>query len=132
MNYRKHVLAAAAILLGVGLTVAALAGATDYVFEPVSAQVKKGDDVIVSVRLRHKPTGKVITDAVIVQTRIDMSPDAMGEMASPISAVPSTEPGVYSFKTDLSMQGRWLLSIAAKVQGEPETVVGKITFQVIR
>jgi len=132
MNYRKHVLAAAVILLGVGLTVAALAGATDYVFEPVSAQVKKGDDVIVSVRLRHKPTGKVITDAVIVQTRIDMSPDAMGEMASPISAVPSTEPGVYSFKTDLSMQGRWLLSIAAKVQGEPETVVGKITFQVIR
>jgi hypothetical protein len=125
---RKHVLAAAAIVLGVGLNAAAFAGAKDYVFEPVNAQVKKGDDVIVSVRLKHKPTGKVVADAVIVQSRIDMSPDAMGEMASPLTAVPSTEPGVYSFKTDLSMQGRWLLSIAAKVQGEPETVVGKVTF----
>jgi hypothetical protein len=53
-------------------------------------------------------------------------------MVSPLTAVPSTEPGVYSFKTDLSMEGRWLLSIAAKVQGEPETVVGKITFRATR
>ena len=118
--------------LAVSLSLAALAAANDYVFEPVNAQVKKGDDVIVSVRLKHKPTGKPVTDAVIVQTRIDMSPDAMGEMASPLTPVPSTESGVYSFKTDLSMQGRWLLSIAAKVQGEPETVVGKITFRASR
>ena len=130
---RKHVLAgAAASVLAVGLNLTAFAGANDYVFEPVNAQMKKGDDVIVSVRLKHKPTGKPVTDAVIVQTRMDMSPDAMAEMVSPITAVPSGEPGVYSFKTDLSMQGRWLLSIAAKVQGEPETVLGKITFQAIR
>jgi hypothetical protein len=50
-------------------------------------------------------------------------------MASLLTPVPSNEPGVYAFKTDLSMVGRWLLSIAAKVQGEAETVVGKITFQ---
>src|SRR2546423_13447927 len=110
----------------------AFAGANDYIFEPVKAEVKKGYDVVVSVRLKHKATGKPVPDAVIVQTRIDMSPDAMGEMASPLAAVPSNEPGVYSFKTDLSMQGRWLLSIAAKVQGEPETVVGKITFRATR
>ena len=131
MNW-KHVLAGAASALAVGLNLAAFAGANDYVFEPVNAQMKKGDDVIVSVRLKHKPTGKPVTDAVIVQTRMDMSPDAMAEMVSPITAVPSGEPGVYSFKTDLSMQGRWLLSIAAKVQGEPETVLGKITFQAHR
>jgi hypothetical protein len=121
-----------AIVLATSLNVSAFAGANDYVFEPVNAQVKKGDDVTVSVRLKHKPTGKPVTDAVIVQTRIDMSPDAMGEMVSPLTPAPSTEPGVYSFKTDLSMQGRWLLSVAAKVQGEPETVLGKITFQAIR
>ena len=129
---RKYAVASAATALAATLNVAALAGPNDYIFEPVTAQVKKGDDVIVSVRLKHKSTGKPITDAVIVQTRIDMSPDAMGEMASPLTPVPSTEPGVYSFKTDLSMQGRWLLSIAAKVQGEPETVVGKITIQATR
>jgi len=121
-----------AFAAAVGLSGAAFAAANDYAFEPIKAEVKKGDDAIVSVRLKHKPTGKPVTDAVIVQTRIDMSPDAMGEMASPLTAVPSNEPGVYSFKTDLSMQGRWLLSIAAKVQGEPETVVGKITFRATR
>jgi YtkA-like len=128
----KATFAAVAFLTAINLTGAAFADANDYIFEPVKAEVKKGDDVVVSVRLKHTPTGKPVTDAVIVQTRIDMSPDAMGEMASPLTPVPSNEPGVYSFKTDLSMQGRWLLSIAAKVQGEPETVVGKITFRATR
>jgi YtkA-like len=128
----RSIFAAAALLAAISLTGTAFAGANDYVFEPVKAEVKKGDDVVVSVRLKHKATGKPVTDAVIFQTRIDMSPDAMGEMASPLTPVPSNEPGVYAFKTDLSMQGRWLLSIAAKVQGEPETVVGKITFRATR
>jgi YtkA-like len=129
---RKFIFAGAALAVAMSLNAAAFAGANDYVFEPVKAEVKKGDDVVVSVRLKHKATGKPVTDAVIVQTRIDMSPDAMGEMASPLTPVPSNEPGVYSFKTELSMAGRWLLSIAAKVQGEPETVVGKITFRATR
>jgi YtkA-like len=129
---RKFLSTGIAIVVVVSLTGPVFAGANDYVFEPVKAEVKKGDDVVVSVRLKHKATGKPVTDAVIVQTRIDMSPDAMGEMASPLTPVPSNEPGVYSFKTDLSMQGRWLLSIAAKVQGEAETVVGKITFRATR
>ena len=128
----KSTLAGGAVLAAMNLTGPSFAGANDYVFEPVKAEVKKGDDVVVSVRLKHKATGKPVADAVIVQTRIDMSPDAMGEMTSPLTPVPSNEPGVYSFKTDLSMQGRWLLSIAAKVQGEPETVVGKITFRATR
>ena len=129
---RKLLFASIVFAGAVTLTGNAFAGANDYIFEPVKAEVKKGDDVVVSVRLKHKATGKAVTDAVIVQTRIDMSPDAMAEMASPLTPVPSNEPGVYSFKTDLSMQGRWLLSIAAKVQGEPETVVGKITFRATR
>jgi YtkA-like len=129
---RKFLSACVAMAIAVSLAGPVFAGANDYVFEPVKAEVKKGDNVVVSVRLKHKATGKPVTDAVIVQKRIDMSPDAMGEMTSPLTAVPSNEPGIYSFKTDLSMQGRWLLSIAAKVQGEPETIVGKITFRATR
>ena len=129
---RRFLSSGIAIAVVVSLAGPAFAGANEYVFEPVRAEVKKGDDVVVSVRLKHKATGKPVADAVIVQTRIDMSPDAMAEMASPLTPVPSNEPGVYSFKTDLSMQGRWLLSIAAKVQGEPETVIGKITFRATR
>src|ERR1700752_2738883 len=128
----RSTFAAAALFAAISLNGSVFAGANDYAFEPVKAELKKGDDVVVSVRLKHKTTGKPVTDAVIVQTRIDMGPDGMGEMASPLTPVPSNEPGVYSFKTDLSMQGRWLLSIAAKVQGEPETGVGKIPFRATR
>ena len=129
---RKFILTGAAIAAAVSLNVTAYAGANDYVFEPVKAEVTKGDGVVVSVRLKHKATGKPVSDAIVVQERIDMSPDAMGEMASPLIPVSSNEPGVYSFKTDLSMTGQWLLSIAAKVQGEPETVIGKVTFRATR
>ena len=73
----KSTLAGAAVLAAMNLTGPAFAGANDYVFEPVKAEVKKGDDVVVSVRLKHKATGKPVTDAVIVQTRIDMAPDGM-------------------------------------------------------
>src|SRR5215831_12708152 len=104
---RRFISIGAVVALVLTLAGPVFAGANDYAFEPVKAEIKKGDDVIVSVRLKHKATGKPVTDAVIVQTRIDMSPDAMGEMTSPLTSVPSNEPGVYSFKTDLSMQGRW-------------------------
>jgi hypothetical protein len=129
---RKIVLAGVAMAAALSVNVATFAGANDYTFEPVKTEIGKGHDVIVSVRLKHKATSKPVTDAVIVQSRIDMAPDGMAEMASPLTPVPSDEPGVYSFKTELPMQGRWLLSIAAKVQGEPETVIGKITFRATR
>jgi hypothetical protein len=126
---RKLLGAGAAFAVAVRLNAPAFAAADDYAFEPVNAEIKKGDDAVVAVRLKHKATGKPVTDAVIVQSRIDMAPEGMAEMASPLTPVPSSEPGVYSFKTELSMAGQWLLSIAAKVQGEPETVVGKVTFR---
>lgn len=128
----KLILAAALIAVAIGSPGVSFAGAKDYAFEPVKAELKKGDDVVVAVRLIHKPTGKPVTDAVIVQTRIDMGPEGMGEMTSPLTPMPSPAPGVYAFKTELSMQGRWLFSIAAKVQGEPETVTGKVTFKATR
>jgi hypothetical protein len=111
---------------------ATFAGGNDYAFEPVQAELKKGDDVTVALRLVHKPTGKPVAGAVIVRSRVDMSPDGMAEMASPVAAVAASEPGVYAFKTDLPMAGRYLFSIAAKVQGEPETVVGKVTFKAVK
>src|SRR5437899_10793284 len=119
---RKLLFASIVFAGAVNLTGSAFAGANDYIFEPVKAEVKKGDDVVVSVRLKHKATGKPVTDAVIVQTRIDMSPDAMGEMVSPVTPMPSNEPGVYSFKTDFSMDGRWLRSMPGTAGGQPEHV----------
>jgi hypothetical protein len=104
----------------------AMAGAGDYAFEPVNPEMKKGDDVTLALRLTDKRTGKPVPDAVIFKTRIDMAPDGMAEMESPVSPLPSREPGVYAFKTDLPMAGRYQVTISAKVQGEPETVSGKV------
>jgi hypothetical protein len=70
-----------------------------------------------------------VSDAVIFSPRIDMSPEGMETMTAPATPVAGTEPGTYGFKTDLVMAGGWLLTVSAKVQGEPETVTGKITFK---
>lgn len=126
----RTVVLAAAIAAGVSAAAgSALAGAKDYEFQSVATETKKGDDVIVAVRLVHKPTGKPVDGAVIIRTRIDMSPDKMGDMVSPVAPAPSKEAGTYAFKTDLPMAGNYLFSLAAKVQGEPETVVGKVVLK---
>lgn len=130
MNYK--IIAAVAAFAFANVIHPAFADASDYAFELVKPEIKKGDDVIVAVRLVNKKTGKTVPDAVIIQSRIDMAPDGMEEMISPISSQPSSEPGIYSFKTELSMAGRWQLSVAAKVQGEPQTVVGKIVVKAVK
>lgn len=125
MNLRLPLAAAIAAVL-IATTGQASAAASDYAFEPVNAEMKKGDDVTVAVRLIQKSTGKSVADAVIIRTRVDMTPDGMAEMQSPVSALPAKEPGIYAFKTNFPMAGRYQLSLAAKVQGEPETVIGNV------
>jgi hypothetical protein len=115
----------------VSLISAVLAGANDYVFEPVKTEIKSSNVATVAVRLVHKPSGKPVIDAVIVQTRIVMAHDGGAEMASAFAPLPSPEPGVYAFMAPLTMAGSWFLSIAAKVEGEREMVFGKIMFRVI-
>ena len=128
MKTFKPALALAAALIGLavaGPATVARADIKDYEFQLIDSTVKKGD-AIISVRLVHKPDGKPVPDAVIFASRLDMAPDGMQEMATKIAAVPSTEPGVYRFKAVVSMQGRWQLSLGAKVQGETGTVESQL------
>lgn len=128
MKTFKPALALAAALIGVavaGPATIARADIKDYEFQLIDSTVKKGD-AIISVRLVHKPDGKPVPDAVIFASRLDMAPDGMQEMATKIAAVPSTEPGVYRFKAAVSMQGRWQLSLGAKVQGETGTIESQL------
>jgi hypothetical protein len=118
-------------LLGLVLLCAsqAIAGSADYVLEPVNVAVKNGAGSELAVRLTHKPSGKPVTGAVLFRTRLDMSPDSMGEMTAKHVAVPTSEPGVYRFKADLTMAGGWAFKVMAKVPGESETVQGTVVFQ---
>lgn len=108
---------------------AALAGSGDYVFEPIKVEVKNGKGSELAVRLIHKPSGKPVEGAVLFRTRLDMSPDSMGEMTAKHAALPTAEPGVYRFKADLTMAGGWAFKVMAKVPGEAETVQGTVVFQ---
>ena len=112
-------------LLNLGLT-PAHAEIKDYEFRLVQTEVKKGDGAIVGVRLINKKTGKPVPDALIFAKRIDMAPDGMASMAETIEQMPAQEPGVYRFKTNLTMAGRWQLSLGAKVQGEIGSVESKL------
>jgi len=105
----------------------AFAGAGDYEFQLVEPETQASSGTVIIVRLVDKRSGKPVPDAVIFSTRIDMAPDGMAAMAAPIEAIPSTEPGVYRFKAGLAMAGGWRLSLAAKVQGETETVQSQLT-----
>jgi hypothetical protein len=73
-----------------------------------------------------------VPDAVIFAKRLDMAPDGMPTMTTPLEPLPSTDPGVYRFKTNLPMEGGWQLSISAKVQGETGTVENKLVLKALR
>jgi hypothetical protein len=126
--------AAVAVLFGLMwlvVSAAALADVKDYEFQLVQSEMKKGDGAIITVRLVNSKSGKPVPDAMIFAKRIDMAPDAMQEMAAPLEQLPSTEPGIYRFKTNLMMQGRWQLSLGAKVQGEDGTVEAKLVLKAL-
>lgn len=116
-------------VLIVGSATVTLAASQDYEFQPVSTDVKQGQGSLVSVRLIDKRTGKPVPDAVIFTTRMDMAPEGMEMMTTPVEAVSSTEPGVYVFKTDFTMAGGWRFKLAAKVQGEPDTVQSELVLK---
>jgi len=107
----------------------ASADVKNYEFKLVEPSVKTGPDKTIAVRLVDKTTGKAVSDAVIFATRLDMAPDGMQEMATKLTPVPGAEPGIYRFKANFSMAGRWQLSLGAKVQGETGTVESKLVIQ---
>src|SRR5882724_2048677 len=122
MKPSRTTAAVAAAIAFCGLAISpAFADIKDYEFQLVQSEAKKGDATI-DVRLLNKKTGKAVPDAVIIAKRIDMAPDGMAEMATRVDQLPSPEPGIYRFKASLSMEGRWQLSLGAKVQGETATV----------
>jgi hypothetical protein len=123
--------AALAALFSVATPSAARADTANYEFRLVQTDVKQGDGAVVAVRLVDKRSGKAIPDAVIFATRIDMAPDGMPTMTAPVEALPVTEPGVYRFRTNLTMAGGWQLSLGAKIQGETGTLENKLVLKAV-
>jgi len=125
MKTANFACAAAVALFGLAIAGPAFADIKDYEFRLVEPTVKKGERVF-AVQLLNKATGTPVPDAVIFAVRLDMEPDGMEDMDTRIAAVAGGEPGVYSFKANFSMTGRWRLSLGAKVQGEGGTLDNKL------
>ena len=112
-------------------TLPALADVKDYEFQLTQNEFKQGNGIVITVKLVDKRSGKPVPDAVIFAKRIDMEPEGMATMASPIEALPAPEAGAYSFKTNLVMEGGWRLSLGAKVQGETGTLENKLILKAL-
>jgi hypothetical protein len=117
------------LAIALASTITSFAAATDYEFQLVQSEVAHGSGATVAVRLVDKRTEKPVSDAVIFTTRLDMAPEGMEAMTTSVEPLSSTEPGVYRFKTNLTMEGGWRFKLAAKVQGETDTVQGELVLQ---
>ncbi|OAP35191.1 hypothetical protein AU381_25945 [Sinorhizobium glycinis] len=123
----RTILGSLAMVLAAATT--SFAAASDYEFQLVEPEVAQGPEATVAVRLVDKRTNAPVPEAVIFTTRLDMAPEGMEAMTTSVEAMPSPEPGVYKFKTNLSMEGGWRFKLAAKVQGETDTVQGELVLQ---
>jgi hypothetical protein len=124
--------AAGAIAFCLATTNAAKAAIDDYEFKLVERHVRLADGAVITVRLVDKRSGQPVSGAVIFAKRIDMAPDGMETMAAPIDALASPSPGLYRFRTNLTMAGNWQLSLAAKIQGETGTLVSKLVLEAVQ
>ena len=126
----RHTLISAALAAALSLAAqAAGAAATDYALELVEATHPVGAGAILTVSLTDLRSGAPVDGAVIFAMRMDMAPDGMETMTTPVTPLPSESPGLYRFATDISMAGNWRFSVAVKVQGEAETVAAELLLQ---
>jgi len=116
------------IVLLIGAAGPAAAAPNDYRFELVQAQPAAPGKTNVTVRLVHVPDSKPVAGAVLFEIKSDMGPAGMAEMLGKVSALPADKAGLYSFRIETGMAGKWALNLAAKVQGEVDTVRGSVTF----
>jgi hypothetical protein len=129
---RSFVASAAALACGLALTaMPAFAKSADYRFELVGKPQLSGQKDVIQVLLLHVPDGKPVTDAVVFESKADMGPAGMESMTAPVKALPA-KGGTYSFEVDPGMAGTWALHLAAKVQGETETVRGTINADLVK
>ena len=102
------------------------ANAASPTWQAVKSEVPVGKSVRLEVKL-----GGATGPITVTSTRLDMGPDGMEAMTTRISPVASTTPGVLAFDADLVMEGRWALTLSAKVEGQPQPVTGTVVFTAV-
>ena len=132
MNAMNKQLCAAIAALGIIAAPALYAAPKYYRFEMIGTPAAANGKSVVQLRLVHVPDKKPVTGAVVFESKADMGPDGMPTMTAPANVLPETTPGVYRVEVQPDMAGNYAISVAAKVQGEPETVRGSVTVKLTK
>ena len=115
-------------VVAASLLTACSSQASPYQFTTQTTQVKKSEGVIVDVRLTKPPSSEPVAGAVITATRLDMTPDGMRETTTDIAPQTPPAPGIFRFKANFTMAGKWQLNLSAQVPGEVQPVTGTVIF----
>ena len=99
----------------------------DYEFRLVEPTVAVGKDKIVTVQLNQQDHWKspCLTPSSLRPVSIWRRRECL-KWPPRSSGEPGGAPGSYRFKAAFGMEGRWQLSLGAKVQGETGTVESKL------
>ena len=90
---------------------------------------------VVSIRILQPMQGMAdmpVSGVSIKKALLDMGPDNMPTMVAPVTQVPNSTAGVYTFVFDNSVwaeKGRWTLTVIADIKGASKPVIGKVVFQ---
>ncbi len=121
---------AIALFVSASLAVVGIAQPAPVHWEAVNSEVSTGKNVRLDLRLVGAD-GKPVSGSIsVASARLDMSPQGMPTMTTPLRPMAPSQPGMASFETDLSMTGRWALSITGKAAGQSQSVTGKVNFTV--
>lgn len=121
-----------AVVAAAGVWSIAGAQSQAYKFAAVSEKISVGEGVRIEVRLLAPGGASVPAESVdIVSSRLDMGPDGMAMMDTPLTPVPADAPDVLAFEAKIAMAGRWALTVEAQVDDVSDPVEGIVIYTAV-
>lgn len=104
-----------------------------YRFEPIAQEVLVGKSSRIEVRVLDATGKSVPSKSISVQSvRLDMGPDGMAAMDAPLSQIDGSTRDALAFEGDISMAGRWALTITVAVEGSKTPLTETIVFTAVK
>lgn len=101
-----------------------------YRWEALTAEIAATSGQQFSIRLIGPDDGPV-EGAEIIDARLDMAPEGMAAMDTPLTPQEGGEPGAFIYRADFTMAGRWALHLKARVPGQTEAIAGVVILTAI-
>lgn len=124
-------LTALAILSAISL--AACTPRTTYRLEVTRPEILVGAGSRIEVRVLDATGKPVPAQSITVRSvRLDMGPDGMAAMDTPLSQITGSTPDVLGLEGEITMAGRWALTISVSIAGVKEPIAEKIILTAVK